>query len=113
MSLNRANSQYALSQFDAGVPPHQILLDLQYRAFLPSINITTVERCLYENSRLPPARPGPPAASQNARQLPTSPAVGSFGTDDFADPGPTLPWDTQTGLPSAPIELGIRKIRSG
>lgn len=51
MSLSISNVQYVLAQFDAGVPPHRILIGLQYRAFLPSATVGTIERCLCENGR--------------------------------------------------------------
>lgn len=113
MSLNTDHVQYILARFSAGIPPRQILDELQYRAYLPWINITTVERYLCENGRLqeipPPSsananqggsRPGPSTAqSQNARQSPICPAaavVGTFDTDitNLDDPGPTLSWDS-------------------
>lgn len=53
MHLNTSDVQYILAKFDAGVPPHRILIGLQYRAFLPTaIDIATIENCLYDNGRL-------------------------------------------------------------
>lgn len=124
MHLNTSNVQYILAKFDAGVPPHRIVIGLQYHAFLPSIDVATIERCLYDNGRLmkthqaaitikddrslgvghasdplPPANedsPGASATTQEARQFPTGSAVDNFAAaDDLADPGPMLPWDAQ------------------
>ena len=122
MSLNRENVQYILARFDAGIPPLQILNELQYLAYLPWINIGTVERCLCKNGRLQEipsplpsssssttttttttsnnqGRPGPSTSTYHDRQIPTtSPAaaVGKVGTvvDNLEDPGPTLPWNS-------------------
>lgn len=105
MSFNSEHVQYILARFSAGVSSRQILDELQYRAYLPWINIATVERCLCENGRLPeiPTRsanqggPGGPStvATQNARRSPTSAGVGRFSnSDNLDDPGPTLPWDS-------------------
>lgn len=124
MHLSTSNVQYILAKFDAGVPPHRIVIGLHYRAFLPSIDVATIEQCLYDNGRLmkthhaaivikddrslgvghasdspPPANEGAPGASatstQEARQLPTNPATDNLATDDLVDPGPMLPWDSQ------------------
>lgn len=103
MSLNRENVQYILARFGAGIPPRQILNELQYRAYLPWITIGTVERCIRENGRrqeisAPPANqggPGPSTATQSARQFSASPAMRTLETDDLVDPGPTMPWDSQ------------------
>lgn len=114
MSLNRENVQYILARFDVGIPPLQILNELQYLAYLPWINVTTVERCLCENGRrlqeiLAPSssssannqgKPGPSmTATHHDRQIPASrPAttVGRSETVDnlVVDPGPTLPWNS-------------------
>lgn len=51
MSLNTEHVQYILARF-TGIRPRQILEELQYRAYLPWINIATVERCLCENGCL-------------------------------------------------------------
>lgn len=103
MSLSRDNIQYILARFSAGIPSRQILNELQYRAYLPWINIVMVERCLRENGCLQElsatsanhGEAGPSTATQNAHQCPASPAVGTFETDNLHDPGPTLPWDAQ------------------
>lgn len=106
MSLSRENIQFILARFSAGIPPRQILHDLQYRAYLPLINIAMVERCLCEHGHhlqeIPATsanqgEPGPSTATQNALEFPASPAAsGTFETDDdLDDPGPTLPWDAQ------------------
>lgn len=52
MHLNTSDVEYILAKFDAGVPPHRIVIGLQYRAFLPSINVATIEQCLHDNGRL-------------------------------------------------------------
>lgn len=52
MPFSGSHVQYVLAQFDSGVPPHQILMNLQYRDFLPSLNIGTIERCLRDNGRI-------------------------------------------------------------
>lgn len=122
MSLNRTHVNYVLTEFDAGVPPPQILEGLQYRAFLPSINLATIERCLRKNGRLednyqpgnaaqgyqslgavsnnppPPTdrdAPGPRATTQEARQLPANPAVQTSENDELANLPPTKQWDNQ------------------
>lgn len=122
MQLNKSHVQYALAQFDAGVSPHQILLELQYRAFLPSINVATIERCIRDNGRvltdqqqtgnatqgnqslginqvshpLPPASqgaPGPSAATQEFGQIPIEFTTKAFPSN--LGLGPTKPWDAQ------------------
>lgn len=125
MPLNKSHVQYVLTQFDGGVPPHQILIGLQYRAFLPSITIATIERCLRDNGRvlndqqagsatqgnqslgigwashfLPPANqgvPGPSAATQGSGQFSTGSAMGTFtiADDHFVGPGRTMRWDSE------------------
>lgn len=52
MHLSTSNVEYILAKFDAGVPSHRIVIGLQYRAFLPSIDVATIEQCLYDNGRL-------------------------------------------------------------
>lgn len=114
MSLNRENVQYTLARFDVGIPPLQILNELQYLAYLPWITITTVERCICENGRrlqeiLAPSssssannkgRPGPSTtAAHHDRQIPASrPATTTVGrsetVDNLVDSGPTLPWNS-------------------
>lgn len=121
MQLNKSHVEYVLAQCDAGVSPGQILHGLQYRAFLPSINVATIERCIRDNGRvltdqqtgnatqdnqslvidqashaLPPASqgaPGPSAASQGSGQFPTDSTTRAFPTN--SGPGPTMPWDSQ------------------
>lgn len=44
--------KYVLAQFDAGIWPHQKLLDLQYRDFLPSVTNKTIEKCICNNGRV-------------------------------------------------------------
>lgn len=105
MPFNKTHVQYALAQFDRGVSPRQILVDLQYRDFLPSINAAKIERCLRDNGRVLQnnQRAGNARSGQN---FPTGPAAtasrGTFATvttikeDDehhFVDPGPTMNWD--------------------
>lgn len=112
-----------MAQFEAGVPPQQILIGLQYRAFLPSINLATIERCLRENDRLPDncrpdnsakgnqspgaggtsnppllpngVTPGPSTTTEEAHQSPASPTAQTSATGNLIDPGPTLEWDAQ------------------
>lgn len=121
MHLNTSNVRYILAKFDAGVPPYRIVIGLQYDALLSSIDVATIEQCLYDNGRLmkipqaaitimgdrslgvghasdplPSANegaPGAPATTQEARQFPTGPAMGNFATDDLVDHRPMLPWD--------------------
>lgn len=50
--LSKSNVEYILAKFDAGVPSHRIVIGLQYRAFLPSIDVATIEQCLFDNGRL-------------------------------------------------------------
>ena len=123
MPLTRTHVEYVLTQFEAGVPPQQILIGLQYRAFLPSINLATIERCLRENDRLPDnCRPdnaaqgnqspgaggarnppplangvalGPSTTTEEAHQPPASPIARTSATGNLVDPGPTLDWDAQ------------------
>lgn len=125
MPFNQSHVQYVLAQFDAGVPPHKILLELQYRDFLPSINIATIERCLRDNGRvlrnqqagnptqgnqpigigyginaLPLANQGATgssAATQGSGQFHSSSAMRTVARadDHFAGPGPNMPWDAQ------------------
>lgn len=124
MPFNKSHVQYVLAQFDAGVSPHEILVKLQYRAFLPSINVATIERCIRDNGRvltdqqtgnatksnqsrgigqashpLPPANQGAPgssAATQGSSQFPIGFATRSFPTNvDYFDPGPRMPWDPE------------------
>lgn len=123
MQLSKTHMQYVLAQFDAGVEPPQILERLQYRAFLPSINVATIRRCIRDNGRvltdeqtgnatqgnqligigqashlLPPANqgaPGPSAATQGV-QFSGGFARTSFpATFDYFDPVPKNPWDSQ------------------
>lgn len=120
MQLNKSHVQYALAQFDAGISPHQILLELQYRAFLPSINVATIERCIRDNGRvltdqqqtdnasqgnqslginqashpLPPASqgaPGPFAATQESGLFPIEFTTKAFPSNFGL--GPMKPWD--------------------
>lgn len=124
MPLTRTHVEYVLAQFEAGVPPQQILIGLQYRAFLPSINLATIERCLRENDRLPDncqpdnsaqgnqspgaggasnpppllangIAPGPSTTTEEAHQSPASATAQTSATDNLIDPGPTLEWDAQ------------------
>lgn len=117
MPFTRSHVQYVLAQFDSGIPPLQILMNLQYRDFLPSINIGTIERCLRDNGRILNNQPagnttqentapgtadannqlpqanqgaeGPSRASQGSSQLPTSAARESptNANHPVADPG--------------------------
>lgn len=122
MQLSKTHMQYVLAQFDAGVEPRQILERLQYRAFLPSINVTTIRRCIRDNGRvltdeqtgnatqgnqligigqashpLPPANqsaPGPSAATQGV-QYPEGFAMTSFpATFDYIHPVSKNLWDS-------------------
>lgn len=101
MPFNKIHVQYTLAQFDRGVPPHQILADLQYRDFLPSINVGTIERCLRDNDRvLKNDQEAGKSTQGNSRsgQSPTGDAaMGNFATGDdrFVDPGPTMQWDAR------------------
>lgn len=52
MHLSTSNLEYILAQFDAGVPPHRIVIGPEYRAFVPSIDVATIEQCLHDNGRL-------------------------------------------------------------
>lgn len=124
MPFNKSHVQYVLAEFDAGIPPQQILFGLQYRAFLPSINIATIEQCLRDNGRelndqqagntsqdnklsaigytsnfLPPPKqsaPGPSAATQECGQSSTGCAMGTLviANNCFTDPSPTMLWDS-------------------
>ena len=133
MPLSRADVQYVLTQFDAGVQPHRILIGLQYRAFPPGENLATIERCLRENGRRqynhqtgnaaqgnqssgigrrasnPPrpanqGAPGSSATTQEARQFPANP---TSETNDLVNPRPTLDWDAEAD------GLAISAHRSG
>lgn len=101
MPFNKTHVQYTLAQFDRGFPPYQILADLQYRDFLPSINVGTIERCLRDNGRVPKNDHEAGKSTQgNSRsgQSPTGDAaMGNFATGDdrFVDPGPTMQWDAR------------------
>lgn len=51
-STTNNNAPYkSWSNFDAGVPPHRIVIGFQYRAFLPNIDVRTTDQCLYDNGR--------------------------------------------------------------
>lgn len=122
------NAQYILAKFDVGVPPHRIVVGLQYRdrgAILPttsSIDIATIEKCLYDNGRfmkihhqaaiatttkdddprslgVEVGHTSDPPPQGGACQLSTGPpAMGNLATTDYVvDSGPTtmLPWDAQ------------------
>lgn len=54
MPFHKSHAKYVLDQFDAGVSSDQILLDLRYRDFLPSVNIGTIERCIRDSGRILP-----------------------------------------------------------
>lgn len=124
MPLTRTHVEYVLTQFEAGVSPQQILIGLQYRAFLPSINLATIERCLRENGRLPEncrpdsaaqgnqtpgagggrnppllvngVTPDPSMTTEQAHQSPASPVAQTSATGNLVDLGPTtLEWDAQ------------------
>ena len=101
MPFNKTHVQYALAQFDRGVPPHQIVIDLQYRDFLPSINVGTIERCLRENGRvLKNDQQAGNTTQGNTRsgQFPTGAAAmgdSATGDDRFVNPGPTMQWDAR------------------
>lgn len=69
MPFNKSHVKYILDQFDAGVSPHQILLNLQYRDFLPSITVATIERCIRDNGRvLPDQQTGDATQGNQLRQ---------------------------------------------
>lgn len=85
MSLSTANVEYILAQFDAGVHPNQILVGLQYRSFLPGVNLATIENCLRENGRRPDNQ-----QTYNAVQGNQSSGVGRASNSS-----PTLDWDAQ------------------
>lgn len=123
MALNRSHVEYVLAQFDIGVPPLQILSRLQYRAFLPSVTVVTIERCLRENGRVlndqragnkPQGNrsieighastsfslanhvgPGPSTLTQESSQLSARATMRTYATADehFVNPAPTMQWD--------------------
>lgn len=95
MSLKKSQVEYVLTRSDAGVPPYRILNDLQYREYLPGINIATIERCLCENGRpLVNYEPG------NAAQGSPSPGVDrASNRPSPANQGTPSPSTTQ-GTPS-------------
>lgn len=101
-TLNKSHVQYVLARFDNGVPPYRILIGLQYRDFLPSISVATIERCLLDNGRVLKYQQvgniGPSTATQGHGQYPTSAAMGDSATadDHVADPGSTtMQWDAR------------------
>lgn len=89
MHLSTSNVQYILAKFDAGVPPHRILIGLQDRAFLPNTDVATIEQCLYDNGRL--MKPHQAAITVKDDQ---SPGVDGHASD-------SLPPANNEGAPSA------------
>ena len=142
MQLSKTHMQYVLTQFNAGVEPPQILERLQYRAFLPSINVATIRRCIRDNGRvltdeqtgnatqgnqsigigqashpLPPANQGTPGPSAATKEFNFLKAL---LWQVFQPPSTTSILFPrihgtlrQTTLPSPNIELGSRERRSG
>lgn len=54
MRFNKSHVKYVLDRFDSGVSPHQILLDLQSRDYLPSLTVAIIEQCIRDNGRVLP-----------------------------------------------------------
>lgn len=52
MQFDKSLIKYILDQFDAGVSPHQILLDIQSHEYLPTVTVAIIELCIRESGRV-------------------------------------------------------------
>lgn len=121
MSLtSHTHVQYVLAKFDAGVPPHRILMGLQLRASIPLINVETIEQCLRENGRLVKTFQLQNAAKVNQSleldrdSYPPPPAIpsnpGSSATTQQITPPTDIPSTPSTPGPSATFTQHFRRI---